>query len=141
MARFFERFRRSVAATASGLTGSPVTFTADARSATTLSMISGNNQTGTAGTSLVQPFVVQVTDASASPVPGVTVIFAATVGGGSLSATSVTTNTLGYATTLLTLGGIAGTNTVTATAGALSGSPLTFTATGIKTSRIQVTSQ
>ena len=130
----------TVTATATGLAGSPVTFTATARLATTLSMVSGDTQSDTAGTALANPFVVKVIDGSSNPVPGVTVTFAVTLGGGSLSATSVTTNALGQASSLLTLGTGPESNTVTATAAGLTGSPLTFTATGLNKGRSQLIS-
>jgi len=96
---------------------------------TTLLQVSGNNQTGSVGQALPSPFVVKVTDSGGNPVSGIGVIFAVT-GGGSLSATNVTTNTSGLASATLTLGPSAGTNTVSATSGTLSGSPITFSATG-----------
>jgi len=130
----------TVTATATGLAGSPVTFTATARLATTLSMVSGDTQSDTAGTALANPFVVKVIDGSSNPVPGVTVTFAVTLGGGSLSATSVTTNTWGQASSLLTLGTGPGSNTVTATAAGLTGSPKTFTAPGLNKGRSQLIS-
>jgi YetA-like protein/Bacterial Ig-like domain (group 1)/Dockerin type I domain len=99
--------------------------------AATLSLISGNNQTGTAGQALASPLTVKVTDAAGNPVAGVAVQFAVTSGGGSLSNSSVSTDSLGLASTGLTLGAAAGANTVTATSGSLSGSPVTFTATGV----------
>lgn len=72
------------------------------------------------------PMVV-VKDAAGNPVSGVTVTFAVTAGGGSLSATSRTTNAQGRAGTGWTLGA-AGAQQVTATAGSLT--PVTFDATG-----------
>jgi hypothetical protein len=122
----------TVTATSGTLAGSPVSFSATgtaAPTATTLSLVSGNGQTGTAGQALANPFVVEVTNSGGSPVSGVTVTFAVTAGGGSLSATTVSTNSSGLASTTLTLGPNTGTNTVTATSGSLTGSPLTFSAT------------
>src|SRR5262249_17433210 len=95
-----------------------------------LTLVSGNGQTGTAGQPLANPFVVKVADGSGNPVTGATVNFAVTGGGGGLSSTLVTTNRLGMASTTLTLGPNAGANTVSASSGTLSGSPLTFSATG-----------
>ena len=95
--------------------------------ATTISMVSGNNQTGTAGQPLRYPLVAVVTNASAIPVAGVMVNFAVTAGGGTLSNTQLTTDSQGVAFTTLTLGPTVGTNTVTATADGLTGSPLIFT--------------
>ncbi len=132
----------TVTATSGTLAGSPITFTATgvAPPANTpptpasLVLISGNNQSGTVGQALVNPFTVEVTDASSNPVAGVTVTFAVTAGGGTLSAASVVTNSSGLASSILTLGSTAGTNTVVATSGTLTGSPITFSAAGVAAS-------
>ncbi len=84
-----------------------------------------------AGTALANPFIVKVTDAGSNPVPGVPVTFLVTAGNGTLTATTVVTNAQGLASSLLTLGATPGSNIVTATATGLSGSPVTFTATGL----------
>src|SRR5262249_37624995 len=73
-------------------------------SATNLVLVSGNNQTGTAGQSLASPFVVKVTDANGNPVSGISVSFAVAGGGGTLSAGSAVTDTSGLASAALTLG-------------------------------------
>src|SRR5205823_14886659 len=96
---------------------------------TKLVLVSGNNQTAKFQTALAMPLVVSAADTNGNPVAGVTVAFAVTSGGGSLSATSVMTNLTGQAPTMLTVGATAGTNTVTASASGLTGSPATFTAT------------
>jgi hypothetical protein len=95
-----------------------------------LVLVSGNTQTGTAGQALANPLVVEVTDASGNAVSGVTVNFAVTAGGGSLSATQAITTAVGTASVVWTLGPNVGPNTVSATSGSLSGSPVAFTATG-----------
>ena len=126
----------SVTASASGasgpLTGSPVTFTATgvAGMAASISSTSGDGQTATAGTMLPSPFVVTVVDAHSNPVSGASVTWAITLGAGSLSGTTSTTNGSGQAQTTLTLDATPGSNTVTATHTGLAGSPVTFTATG-----------
>lgn len=96
----------------------------------TLTLVSGSGQSGTVANPLSSPFVVKVTDTNGNPVSGTTVTFAVTAGGGALSATSVVTDSLGLAASTLTLGASAGTNTVTATAPGLFGSPVTFSSTG-----------
>lgn len=96
--------------------------------ATTLALVSGNNQTGTVSTPLSAPFTVKAADAGGNPVAGINVTFGVTAGGGSVSNTLVATNASGLASTTLTLGSAAGTNTVSATSGTLAGSPITFTA-------------
>jgi hypothetical protein len=122
-----------VTATSTGLSGSPVTFNATgiAGPASSIALFSGDGQSGTVGTALSSPFVVIVKDVNNNPVSGVSVAFAVTVGGGSLSVTNTTTGSDGKASSTLTLGASAGTNTVTATSAGLSGSPVTFNATGV----------
>ena len=79
---------------------------------TTLSIISGDNQTGLTGEALANPFVVEVRDEDGNPLEGVTVTLAVSEGSGSLSDTSVETDTNGLAQSLLTLGVDPGTHTV-----------------------------
>lgn len=88
-----------------------------ASGSSTITKVSGDNQTGTVGTALPNPLVVQVNNSTGNPQSGVTVNFAVTAGGGSVSPTSAVTNSQGQASTTLTLGATAGqTNTVSATA-------------------------
>lgn len=98
--------------------------------AATIAADSGSGQTGTAGSALAKPFVARVTDSFGNAVSGRTVTWAVASGGGALGGTSSATDTTGRARTTLTLGTVAGTNTVTATSSGLSGSPVTFTASG-----------
>lgn len=95
--------------------------------ANVLTKVSGDNQTGTAGSALPNPLVVKVTDSTGNPQAGITVNFAVTSGGGSVSPTSAVTGINGQASTVLTLGTTAGTtNTVSATASGIGS--LTFSA-------------
>jgi hypothetical protein len=128
----------TVTASATGLT--PITFTATgtAGAATQFVAVSGNNQSATVSKALPMPFIVAVKDANGNPVAGTTVAFAVTSGGGTLSASSVTTNTAGQAQTSLTVGATAGTNTVTASVTGLTGSPITFTASGTTGTATQI---
>ncbi|MEH2191990.1 MAG: N,N-dimethylformamidase beta subunit family domain-containing protein [Nostoc sp.] len=87
----------------------------------TITKISGDNQTGAVGTALPNPFVVQIKNNAGNAQSGVTVNFAVTSGGGSVSPASAVTNASGQASTILTLGASPGatssvTNTVSATA-------------------------
>lgn len=93
-----------------------------------LEIFSGNGQPGTAGAALPNPLVVKVTDAGGKAVRNVTVTWAVTSGGGTVTpATSLTDNN-GLATTQWTLGtSVAAAQTVTATVAGLE--PKTFTAT------------
>ncbi len=95
----------------------------------TISVSSGNAQTGTAGSALSSSFVAVVRDANTNLVPGVTINWAVTAGGGSLSSASNSTNASGQSASTLTLGTTAGSNTVTATINATAISTA-FSATG-----------
>ena len=98
--------------------------------ADSIAILSGNNQRGDPGTELDDPLVVEVLDDSNDPVSGVTVTFSVTAGGGSLSDTSVTTNSRGRAQTDLTLGDDPGRNSVRASVSGVS-DRVTFTATAV----------
>ena len=95
----------------------------------TLLKIAGDNQTGGAGSSLGRPFVVEVRDAERRPMPGITVTFTVTGGGGSLNLETTRTNPNGRAWSLLTLGNSPGTNTVTVSVVGIA-ETVTFTAIG-----------
>src|SRR5207253_10940971 len=74
---------------------------------------------------------VKVTDQYGNAVSGTGVTFALGSGGGSLTGGTATTNASGIATvSSWTLGTATGVNTLTASSGSLTGSPVTFTATG-----------
>ena len=79
---------------------------------TTLSIVLGDNQTGLTSEALVNPFVIEVRDQYDAPLAGVTVTFAISEGGGSLSSGMVMTDANGRAESTLTLGSEPGTNTV-----------------------------
>ena len=79
---------------------------------TTLKYVSGNNQSGLTGKTLMQPFVVEVHDQYDDPMEGVTVTFAVSIGGGSLSDMSVDSDVNGLARNTLTLGNAPVTNIV-----------------------------
>jgi len=97
-------------------------------SGASLSATSGSEQSATVGTALSNPFVVTVLDSGGKPAPGASVTFAVASGGGSTTPTTATTDAVGQASTTLTLGETAGTNTVTASVSGLDA--VTFTATG-----------
>ncbi|HVH68130.1 MAG TPA: Ig-like domain-containing protein, partial [Gemmatimonadales bacterium] len=102
-----------------------------AGAAAQIALNGGNNQTVTAGTAVpIAPSVI-VTDAGGHPVPGQPVTFAVASGSGSITGPTQTTNASGIATVgSWTLAKAAGTNTLTASSDNLTGSPVTFTATG-----------
>jgi hypothetical protein len=107
-----------------------VTFSANAgaSSASTLALVSGDDQTATAGTALPDSLVVRATDASNNPAANVTVTWTIT-GGGAVSATTVATGADGRSAVRRTLGATAGEQTTIATAAGLDGSPITFSST------------
>src|SRR5437867_8893311 len=89
-----------------------------------IALVSGGGQTGIAGSALASPLIVRVADAAGTAVPGVSVSWTVTVGGGSLSAASTTTDASGRGQVSWTLGRTAGSNTVTASMNGLA--PVTF---------------
>jgi PKD repeat protein len=90
-----------------------------------MSAISGDDQTGPAGSPLSQPLVIQVTDAFGNPISGVPVSWTAE-GGGSVSAASNVTDGDGRASVQRTLGPVAGPQSTLAESEGLAGSPVTF---------------
>ena len=100
----------------------------DNRTPTVPVKISGDTQQGNTGAALAQPFVVEVQDGDSAVFAEVPVTFAVTAGGGTLSATSTTTDANGRAQSTLTLGNTGGTNTVSVSAQGAS-QTATFTAT------------
>jgi len=118
--------------TGAAITGDSAAFTINAGAAATLAINGGNSQTATAGSAVSTAPSVLVTDAQGNPVQGTSVTFAVASGGGSLASSgTVTTDASGIATSpAWTLGTTAGSNTLTATSTGLTGSPVTFTATG-----------
>ena len=74
--------------------------------------ISGDDQQGTLGTALTQPFIVEVQDGTSVPFEGVPVTFTVAGGGGTVHPETVLTDENGRAASTLTLGSDATTNTV-----------------------------
>jgi len=117
----------TISATASGVT-TPVVFTATALggSPVSVTIVSGNNQAAPLGTALANPLVVKVADQYGNSVSGAAVNFSVSSGGGTLSATSVTTGTNGQAQVTWTMPAVTGTYILTATCG--SAAPVNMTA-------------
>src|SRR5205807_1546182 len=89
------------------------------------------SQSATAGTAVSTPPSVIVKDASGNPVAQVAVTFAVAARSEERRGGNETTNASGVATVgSWTLSATAGPNTLTATSTGLSGSPVTFSATG-----------
>jgi adhesin/invasin len=95
--------------------------------ATTMSILSGNRQTGTHGQALAKKLVVLVTDQYNNNIIGAAVNFTDNGAGGSFSPTNPVTGTNGQASVTYTAGPQAGTVTITASTGSLS--PVNFTET------------
>ena len=125
---------QSLVATAGSLTGSPITFnaTAVAPVASRIAYNDGDGQTSRVSSPVSITPSVKVVDTAGIGVPGVSVSFAVTAGGGTVTGGETVTNVNGFAApTSWTLGPNPGVNTLTATAGTLQGSPVTFNATGV----------
>jgi hypothetical protein len=86
----------------------------DALDGVTLSIVAGDGQSGTVGTTLGQPIVIGAADQDGNPLPNLTLELAITAGGGSVDSPAITTDVQGNAHTLLTLGTVPGTNTLEA---------------------------
>jgi hypothetical protein len=120
---------QTVSATLTGL--SPVSFVATATPAppSRITIVSGNNQTGTIGTRLPADLTVRVTDAFDNPKAGVTVNYTVISGGGTVIPTAALTDDGGIARAGWTLGPDAGIQSVLVGSGALT--PVTFRATAL----------
>ena len=112
-----------------------ITVTLDTQAKPKIKISSGNNKTGTIGSTLPLPLVVQLTDSGGAPVANKSVTFSVTRNDGTLEGgkRSLTKNTdsLGKASVIFTLGSHAGAgeNQVEAKATGFSGSAI-FMATG-----------
>jgi uncharacterized protein (TIGR03437 family) len=98
--------------------------------ATTLTVVSGDKQSGPAGTTLSQKLIVTVTGSDGNPYPGAAVTFATTSGATLTPATAITGND-GTASTSVKLPATPGTVTVTATVAGLPVVTFTLTATAV----------
>jgi alpha-tubulin suppressor-like RCC1 family protein len=108
------------------VSSTPVVLVAGAPSAMTVA--AGAGQSADVGMPVSVPPTVRITDASGNPVAGITVTFAVTGGGGSITGPTAVTDASGLATVgSWVLGSTAGLNTLTATAPGLA--PLAVTAT------------
>ena len=81
----------------------------------TLGALKGDNQTAAAGTVFPDSLSVIVLDQYGFSTEGTTIVWAITSGGGSLSATSTTTDTNGITSVAYTAGSSPGRATITAT--------------------------
>ncbi|MEO5509063.1 MAG: Ig-like domain-containing protein, partial [Longimicrobiales bacterium] len=121
----------TITATATGVAGAVGTAQVRVqRVARSLIVLSGNTQTGPAGSILPAPVSVRVADANGNGMAGIAVAFSVVQGGGSLATLSATSDANGIASAgSWRLGSAAGTNVVTATAAGVPAVTLTATAT------------
>ncbi|HZJ01695.1 MAG TPA: SGNH/GDSL hydrolase family protein, partial [Gemmatimonadaceae bacterium] len=107
---------QTLIAAASGLAGSPITINATAVAPVpgAIAVAGGDNQTARPGLNVPTSPSFRVTDPSGVPVPGVTVTFVVTEGGGSVSSPTAVTNTDGIVQVTWTLGPSLGPNTLQA---------------------------
>ena len=132
---------RTVQAAVTGLVGSPVTFTHNAKAgdAVVMALDGGNNQAGPVSAALPTAHTVIVRDAYNNPKPLLSVTWALGLGGGSINPNGAAlTNASGIASVIRTLGAVAGVNTDTASVTGLSGSPVFFTDTAAAVVSIQL---
>jgi len=111
---------QTASAAVAGVKGSPVTFhhVAVAGDASALLPVSGGGQTDRVGSELPSPIVVKVMDADGNPIAGKEITWTAGEGG-SGDPLSMTTGADGLASTVWTLGGALGAQTLTASASGL----------------------
>ena len=93
----------------------------DNRAHPALLKISGENQKGASFAPLSQPFVIEAQDENGSALTGISVRFAVTAGGGTLSTTITRTDKNGRTQSTLTLGPNIGINTVSVSAVGIEG--------------------
>ena len=115
-------------ALATGVAGCNKSDPADPTIPAKMELVDGEPQTGQSGTEAVAPLRVRVTNLAGDPVSGVTVAWAVTSGGGTLSNASTETSSEGIAAVTFTYGQ-AGEQVITATIPGLNGSPQTFNLT------------
>jgi hypothetical protein len=114
-----------------GTSVSPVVFTAHAGASGTVVAVAGDNQAAMSGTAVPTRPRVIVRDDAGNPLPGVSVTFAVTEGGGTVSGGTATTNASGVAEVgSWTLGTTAAPNRLTATAAGFVAAPAVFRAAG-----------
>ncbi len=104
--------------------------------ASKLAVNSGDAQTSKVGNALTNEITVKVTDAFDNPKTGVPVAFTVLTGGGTVSSPTVLSDAQGISRVRWTLGTIAGTQTLSASAGSIT--PLSFTATATPEAAAQI---
>jgi hypothetical protein len=121
----------TLAATFPGTAIPPVVFTATSATAGSLVRLAGHNQAAMAGAPVPTVPRVVVRNASNAPLPGITVTFQVTEGGGTVGNATATTNADGIATAgSWVMGPEAGPNTLTASVAGLAAAPVVFSGAG-----------
>lgn len=122
----------TLSASASGLDGSPVVFTATAQTTSgppaSISVFAGDGQTALPNTAVSIAPAVKVSDAAGIGVAGISVVFSIRSGGGSLTGAVAVSDSKGIATAGSWILGAGGGNSLFATLNGVSGSPLIFVA-------------
>ncbi|HKE90278.1 MAG TPA: Ig-like domain-containing protein, partial [Gemmatimonadales bacterium] len=121
----------TLSASSGALTSVSFSASGTAGAATAISKSAGDGQSATVGSAVSTNPQVLVTDQFGNPVPSATVTFAVTSGGGQVNggaSAPVGTDAAGHASVTWTLGTTTGSNTMSATVGAVA--PVSFTATG-----------
>src|SRR6266446_2742431 len=106
-------------------------FCVASSSAARIDIVSGDGQSALVAKPLGQSLVVKVSDTSGNAVQGFSVAWAVGTGAGQVSSGTTSTGPDGKASITATLGTVSGGYTFTAAGSGLTGSPTTFTATGI----------
>jgi hypothetical protein len=126
---------------ATGLTSaSTAAFDIVTGTAKSLVLVSGGGQTAATSATLA-PITMLVVDAAGNPKAGVTLSFAVTTGGGTVTPASAGTDAKGNASAIWTLGPTAGTQTLTVSGPGLTSIVVPATATGAATNQIVLTQQ
>ncbi len=115
----------SVSASSPGVTAVTFPETSLAGPPASNTLVSGNNQTGAAGSQLTNPLIIVVKDSYGNPVPNVTVTYSDNGSGGTFSSATTVTNAKGQASASYTLPPTPG--TVNISAGVSGLTPVSFT--------------
>jgi hypothetical protein len=108
----------------------PVVFTATAAAVGTLVISAGQNQGAMVGTAVPDAPVVTVRNGAGNPLPGLTVTFAVTAGGGTVGSATAVTNASGMASPGSWTLGAAGPNTLRASVAGLAAAAVEFRGIG-----------
>ena len=108
---------QSVLASVTGVTPVTITATGVAGAPDALTILTGNNQTGSPGAPLPDSLRVRLTDRFANPIAGATISWVPNAGDGTVNPAQSVTDANGRAATRWTLGSTGGPKTVTASGG------------------------